>query len=93
MYGRHFLVVGLTRSFFLAAQDVVAKVTVMGRRKMESVPEQHGVDLSAEETEGRLVQHVEGGQYKRLLNLANVYLMQRPGYNVVDILLDSMEFQ
>ncbi len=41
-------------------QDVVAKVTVLGRRKLESVPEQYGVDLSAEEGDGRLVQHVEG---------------------------------
>lgn len=43
-------------------QDVVAKVTVLGRRKLESVPEQYGADLSVEESEGRLVQHVEGGQ-------------------------------
>ena len=33
---------------------------LLGRRKLESVPKQFGVDVEAEEGEGRLVQHVEG---------------------------------
>lgn len=38
----------------------MGKVTVLTRRKVEELPEQYGVDLAAEETGGRLVQHVEG---------------------------------
>ncbi|XP_064391120.1 uncharacterized protein LOC135338955 [Halichondria panicea] len=40
----------------LAAKDKVAKVTILGRRKLESI---EGVDVSQEESEGRLVQHVQ----------------------------------
>ena len=38
----------------------MGKVTVLTRRKVEELPEQYGVDLAAEETDGRLVQHIEG---------------------------------
>jgi len=38
----------------------VGKVTVLSRHKVAEIPEQYGVDLAAEETEGRLVQHIEG---------------------------------
>ena len=37
----------------------MAKVTVIGRRKLEKVAESYGVDVEAEEQQGRLVQHVE----------------------------------
>ena len=53
---------GLARETKLSfcLQDTVGKVTVLTRRKVEAVPERYGVDVTAEETEGRLVQHVEG---------------------------------
>ena len=35
-------------------------MTVLTRRRVDEVAENHGVDLSQEEQEGRLVQHVEG---------------------------------
>lgn len=38
----------------------MGKVTVVGRRRQETVPEQYGVNIEEEETQGRLVQHVEG---------------------------------
>lgn len=38
-------------------QDKVAKVTVFGRRRIDSV---EGVDIPAEESQGRFIQHVEG---------------------------------
>ena len=38
----------------------MGKVTVLSRRKVAELPEQYGVDLAGEETEGRLVQHIEG---------------------------------
>ena len=41
----------------LHVQDKVFKVTLLSRRALPSL---EGVDLSAEEREGRLVQHVEG---------------------------------
>lgn len=41
-------------------QERVAKVTVISRRKVDQVAESYGVDLNAEEQQGRLVQHVEG---------------------------------
>ena len=46
----------LLYSLFLI-KDKVSKVTLLSRRALPSL---EGVDLSAEETEGRLVQHVEG---------------------------------
>ena len=46
----------------LCMQDRVGKVTVLTRRKVEKVEESYGVDLSQEEQQGRLVQHVEGTQ-------------------------------
>jgi hypothetical protein len=44
-------------SFF---QDKVAKVTILTRRKLEGVGQEYGVDIAAEETAGRLTQHVQG---------------------------------
>ena len=38
----------------------MAKVTVIGRRRLEKLAESYGVDVDAEEQQGRLVQHVEG---------------------------------
>ena len=38
----------------------MVKVTVLSRRKVTDLPEHYGVDLAAEETGGRLVQHIEG---------------------------------
>ena len=41
-------------------QDKVGKVTLLTRRKLESVDQVYGVDIAGEETAGRLHQHVEG---------------------------------
>ena len=38
----------------------MGKITVLSRRKVTDLPEHYGVDLAAEETGGRLVQHIEG---------------------------------
>lgn len=38
-------------------QEKVSKVTLLTRRKVESV---EGIDVSQEESEGRLIQHVQG---------------------------------
>lgn len=35
-------------------------MTLIGRRKLEAVPEQYKVDVAAEEAAGRLKQHVQG---------------------------------
>ena len=34
-------------------------MTIMARRKLEGVDQEYGVDVGAEETAGRLIQHVE----------------------------------
>lgn len=41
-------------------QERIEAVTLIGRRKLEIVPEQYKVDLAAEEASGRLKQHVQG---------------------------------
>ena len=41
-------------------QEKVGKVTLLARRKLESVDQEYGVDIAGEETAGRLQQHVEG---------------------------------
>lgn len=41
-------------------QDRVGKVTLLTRRRIDGVEESYGVDVSQEEQQGRLVQHVEG---------------------------------
>ena len=38
----------------------MGKVTILTRRKLESVGQEYGVDVGAEETAGRLQQQVEG---------------------------------
>ena len=35
-------------------------MTILARRKLEGVDQEYGVDIGAEETAGRLMQHVEG---------------------------------
>ena len=35
-------------------------MTLLTRRKLESVDKEYGVDVGKEETDGRLQQHVEG---------------------------------
>ena len=35
-------------------------MTVLGRRKVDSVAEGYGVNVSEEEEQGRLLQHVQG---------------------------------
>ena len=47
-------------SYDSVLQDKVSKVTLFGRRKQETVPEQYEVNMAEEEGQGRLVQHVEG---------------------------------
>ena len=53
-------------------QDSVDKVTLLTRRKVTEVPALYGVDVSAEETSGRLVQHVEGS-HLMLYTLASCF--------------------
>eukprot|EP00731_Ephydatia_muelleri_P016869 Em0009g1293a len=43
----------------LQAKERIEAVTLIGRRKLEIVPEQYKVDLAAEEASGRLKQHVQ----------------------------------
>ena len=51
---------GVDARYWCHMQDKVAKVTVITRRKVNSVAESYGVDVKEEEEQGRLVQHVEG---------------------------------
>ena len=48
---------------YYSFQDKVGKVTIMTRRKLEGVGQQYGVDVGAEETAGRLIQHVQQGLF------------------------------
>lgn len=43
----------------LLAKERIEAVTLIGRRKLEAVPEQYEIDIAAEEASGRLKQHVE----------------------------------
>lgn len=61
----------------------MGKVTVLTRRKVEALPEQYGVDLAAEETGGRLVQHVEG-----LIHHPHIHLTCSEATNLIPIQAD-----
>ena len=41
-------------------QNKFGKVTLIGRRKVDSVAEVYGVNLEEEERNGRLIQHSQG---------------------------------
>ena len=53
-------------------QERIEAVTLIGRRKLEIVPEQYKVDLAAEEASGRLKQHVQGKRDGKGTHIANL---------------------
>ena len=48
-------------------------MTILTRRKLEGVGQEYGVDIGAEETAGRLTQHIEGQFYDCLTTLIGFY--------------------
>ena len=53
-------------------------MTVLGRRKVDGVAEGYGVNVSEEEKQGRLVQHVQGKAMGRATSLLCRSWYRRP---------------